>query len=153
DFVFSAGIEARAPLGLPKEDLTTWLAYGEISVPEQVLVEFMTASTGVPTVWLNGKVAFQRDRPGVIGPYPDRFEATLQKGLNRVIVRVAGVKGTGEFRLRFRRKSATAEHERLTLSALSRAGNPERGRQVFLNAEKSLCIKCHRLGDQGERVG
>ena len=38
-------------------------------------------------------------------------------------------------------------------AALSRAGNPERGRQVFQNAEKSQCIKCHRLGDQGERVG
>ena len=34
-----------------------------------------------------------------------------------------------------------------------RIGNPERGRQLFLNADKSQCIKCHRLGDQGERVG
>src|SRR5262249_49942713 len=43
--------------------------------------------------------------------------------------------------------------ERLALAALTRAGNPERGRQVFQNADKSLCIKCHRVGDQGERVG
>src|SRR5262249_35625427 len=32
-------------------------------------------------------------------------------------------------------------------------GNLERGRAVFLNAEKSQCLKCHRLGDQGERTG
>src|SRR5207237_6067245 len=27
------------------------------------------------------------------------------------------------------------------------------GRALFLNAEKSQCLKCHRLGDQGERIG
>ena len=58
-----------------------------------------------------------------------------------------------EFHLRFRRKSAVAEHERLLQAALSRPGNLERGRAVFLNVEKSLCLKCHRLGDQGERTG
>ena len=57
------------------------------------------------------------------------------------------------FHLRFRRKSATAEHERLTQAALSRRGNPERGRKLFFDAAKSLCLKCHRLGDQGERIG
>src|SRR5207237_378908 len=31
--------------------------------------------------------------------------------------------------------------------------NPQRGRQLFLDAEKSLCLKCHRLGDRGERIG
>ena len=57
------------------------------------------------------------------------------------------------FQLRFRRKSSTAEHERLTQAVLSRAGNPEHGRQLFFNAEKSLCPRCHRLGNQGERIG
>jgi putative heme-binding domain-containing protein len=39
------------------------------------------------------------------------------------------------------------------LAALTRAGNPERGRQLFLSADKTLCLKCHRVGDQGERIG
>ena len=55
--------------------------------------------------------------------------------------------------MRFRRKSATAEHERLIQAALARAGNAERGRQHFLNVEKSHCLKCHRVGEQGERAG
>jgi putative membrane-bound dehydrogenase-like protein len=150
--VLSAGTDARVGLsGIKTEG--AWLAYSEIAVSEPVKVEFFTTASAPQTVWLDGKVVHRRDRPAVPGPYPDRFEATLAKGRNRVLVRLTGLKGTGEFQLRFRRKSATAEHERLTLAALSRAGNPEHGRQVFLDAEKSLCLKCHRLGDKGERVG
>jgi putative membrane-bound dehydrogenase-like protein len=151
--VLSAGTEARVPLGPVTAAGGTWLACTEIAVTEPTKVEFFATSTGLATVWLNGREAYRRDRPVVVGPYPDRFEATLAKGSNRVLVRLGGAKGTAEFQLRFRRKSATADHERLTLAALSRAGNPEHGRQVFLNAEKSLCVKCHRIGDQGERVG
>ncbi len=98
-------------------------------------------------------MVYQRDRPGVPGPYPERFDAALAKGDNRVLVRLSGVKSMGVFQLRFRRKGAGADHERLTLAALSRAGNPEHGRQVFFDAEKSMCAKCHRVGDKGERVG
>src|SRR6185369_12411089 len=58
-----------------------------------------------------------------------------------------------EMHIRLRRKSAMAEHERLAQAALARAGNADRGRQVFLNTEKSLCLKCHRVGEQGERIG
>jgi putative heme-binding domain-containing protein len=58
-----------------------------------------------------------------------------------------------EFHVRFRRKSATVAHERLTQAALTRRGNPERGQKLFFDSEKSLCLKCHRLGDQGERIG
>src|SRR5205085_10884861 len=103
--------------------------------------------------WLNGKAVYQRQRPGVSGPYPDSFEATLVQGRNRIVVRLADVKGAPEFQLRFRRQSARPEHERLARAALFRAANPEHGRQIFFNAEKSLCVKCHRVGDQGERVG
>src|SRR5205823_5719772 len=57
------------------------------------------------------------------------------------------------FHLRFRRKSAKAEHEKLTLAALSRTGNAERGQKLFFDKEKSLCLKCHQLGTLGERIG
>src|SRR5262249_36508367 len=88
----------------------------------------------------------------VIGPYPDRFEASLSKGRNRILVRLTQAKESAEVQVRFRRKGS-AEQERFAHAALSRAGNPERGRQLFMDAEKSLCIKCHRVGDTGERIG
>jgi putative membrane-bound dehydrogenase-like protein len=149
----SAALDARLTLGPTPKPGDSWLGFSEVSTAEEARVEFMTASTGLETVWLNGKEVFRREKPGVIGPYPDRFEATLAKGMNQVLVRLTGAKEKAEFQLRFRRKSATAGVERLALAALSRAGNPEKGRQIFLNAEKSLCVKCHRVGDQGERVG
>ncbi|HKA07826.1 MAG TPA: hypothetical protein VKD71_11255, partial [Gemmataceae bacterium] len=33
----------------------------------------------------------------------------------------------------------------------ARSGNAVRGREVFLNAQKAQCTKCHRVGDTGER--
>jgi putative heme-binding domain-containing protein len=49
--------------------------------------------------------------------------------------------------------SAPERHRRLSQLALADGGNTVRGRAIFLNAEKSGCIKCHRLGDQGGVVG
>ena len=66
------------------------------------------ASTGLATIWVNNKVVYQREKPGVIGPYPDRFEASLEKGRNQVLVRLTAPKDTAEFQVRFRHKRATA---------------------------------------------
>jgi putative heme-binding domain-containing protein len=103
-------------------------------------------------VWLNGKETHRRDQPRNFQLDSDRFAGTLAKGMNRLIVEVGPGKSP-DFHLRFRRKSSKAEHERLTQAALTRSGNPERGRKLFFDAEKSLCIKCHRIGDTGERIG
>jgi glucose/arabinose dehydrogenase len=43
--------------------------------------------------------------------------------------------------------------EALTQRALAQPGNAERGRAVFFNVEKSLCLKCHRVADKGEPIG
>jgi putative heme-binding domain-containing protein len=151
--VLSVGTDARVRLGPARRADGAWLAFTDIAVDAAAKVEFFMAASAPATVWLNGKKVYRRDRPGVPGPYPERFEAALAKGSNALLVRLRGVKAAGEFRLRFRRKSATAEHERLTRAALSRAGNPEAGRKIFFDAEKSLCVKCHRIGDRGERIG
>lgn len=151
--VLSTGIDARVAVGRPDGVKNVWMAYCEIHLAQPERVEFFTSGSGSGVVSINGSLVYQRDKPGPTGPYPDRFEVPLSKGTNRVIVSLANVKETGEFQLRFRRKSATPERERFALAALARAGNPARGREVFFNAEKSLCIKCHRVGDQGERIG
>src|SRR5262249_33771761 len=116
-------------------------------------VEFMASSNGTLDVWLNGKRIFQRKDSRNFQTDSDRFTAALGKGENTLLVQVDSSDAAPVFHLRFRRKAGKAEHEKLTQAALSRAGDPERGRKLFFDADKSLCIKCHRLGDQGERVG
>ena len=49
-------------------------------------------------------------------------------------------------------KSAPERYEHLSKLALAESGNAVRGREIF-DAEKSGCIKCHRLGDQGGAIG
>jgi len=72
--------------------------------------------------------------------------------LNRLVAQVSAV-GSTEIHVRFRRKSATERHERLSQLALATRGNADRGREIYFNTEKSACIKCHRLGDEGGRIG
>jgi putative heme-binding domain-containing protein len=152
---FASGTESRLNLAVPKDSGagTVWLAAADIAVPQPVAVEFLASSGSTMRVWLNGQPIHQRKLAGPFRLDSERFEGALDRGVNRVVVEV-GTSGTAvDFHLRFRRKSATAEHERLTRLALTQAGNPARGRTLFFNVEKSLCLKCHRLGDQGERIG
>jgi putative heme-binding domain-containing protein len=153
--LIGAGTEARirlgpAPGGGPGR---VWLAYADVLLPEQAAVQFLTSASGALRVWLNGRLAYRRDEPRPFQPESDRFDAALARGVNRLLVQVAPAQGDAEFHLRFRRKSAAADRERLTQAALTRSGNAERGRQVFFDAARSQCVKCHRLGEQGERIG
>jgi putative membrane-bound dehydrogenase-like protein len=152
--LYAAGTEARlalAPKGAAKDIL--WLAYTDVAVPEATPVEFFASAGGGLQVWLNGKSLYRRDQGRNFQIDSDRFAGTLAKGNNRLLVQAGAASAATEFHLRFRRKSASAELERLTQAALTRNGNAERGRKLFFDVEKSLCMKCHRLGDQGERIG
>jgi putative heme-binding domain-containing protein len=151
---FATGTEARvalAPKGPAKD--AVWLAYTDVVVPEPTAVEFLASSSGGLRAWLNGRPLYRRDQARAFRIDSDRFAGTLARGANRLLVQVAPSGAAVEFHLRFRRKATTAEHERLTQAALTRAGNPARGRKLFFDVERSQCLKCHRLGDQGERVG
>ena len=148
---------------------------------ERTAVQFLTGSNAVLRVWLNGRPVHQSGSARPFQPDAERFEAVLEKGPNRVFVQVSdpltpaplppkgargenagplapasGARGRGEggaeFHLRLRPKSSIAEQEQLAQAALTRPGNAERGRAVFLDAQKSQCLLCHRLGEQGERI-
>ena len=106
------------------------------------------SGTGTATIHVDGRLVYQRDKPATAGAAPDRFDAVLREFGSRVMVKVSVNNGPAEFQLRFRRKSAAADHERLIQAALTRTGNVERGRQLFFNAAKSHASR-HRLGDQG----
>jgi putative heme-binding domain-containing protein len=152
--VFGVGTESRVRLGPGRgsgEDV--WLAYTDLSVPGRAAVQFLGAGSTGLRIWLNGRPVYQREGARSFQPDSERFDAVLEKGPNRVVVRVAAGKGGADLHLRFRRKSSTAEHEQLIHAALTRTGDPERGRRLFLDAAKSQCVKCHRVGDQGERIG
>lgn len=153
--LFAAGTEARVIVG--HKDAASpdgsWLARSSLRVSEPTAVEFLASSSGSLRVWLNGQNVYERNEPQSFRIDSDRFSATLDKGDNRLVVLIDRSTAAAEMHLRLRRKSAMAEHERLAQAALARAGNADRGRQVFLNTEKSLCLKCHRVGEQGERIG
>jgi putative membrane-bound dehydrogenase-like protein len=152
--LYATGTEARlslAPKGAAKDVL--WLAYTDVAVPDATPVEFFASAGGSLQAWLNGKSLYRRDQGRNFQIDSDRFAGTLAKGNNRLLVQAGAASAATEFHLRFRRKSASAELERLTQAALARNGNAERGRKLFFDVEKSLCMKCHRLGDQGERFG
>ncbi len=157
--LFAAASDGRVRLGpaAAEPPQPVWLAHSDIAVPDDSAVEFLASCGGTLAVWLNGRSVYHRDRAGPFQADSDRFDAPLAAGRNRLLVELVAGEGSPpgplEFRVRMRRKGSTADREELMRTALTRAGNAERGRQLFFDAEKSQCIKCHRMGDRGERIG
>jgi putative membrane-bound dehydrogenase-like protein len=153
--MFAAGADARVSLeaGKALADGQVWLAHSRLWVDGSTPVQFLASSNGTLNVWLNGRRIHQRKEVRPYQPESDRFDATLDKGLNIVLVETSAQRANSQFHVSFRRKTSTAEHERLTQAALTRAGNPERGRTLFSDVAKSQCLRCHRLGEQGEKIG
>ncbi|MCH7790260.1 MAG: c-type cytochrome [Acidobacteria bacterium] len=81
------------------------------------------------------------------------MKTRLDAGVHRIAVAVNASGKPAQFHLRLRERSSSAERERLIGLALAGRGNVRRGREVFQNVEKSLCLKCHRIGEKGERIG
>jgi putative membrane-bound dehydrogenase-like protein len=150
----SSGAESRVVLSpkSPAKD-SVWFAATDVAVAQPMDVEFSAASSGSLQVWLNGQLLFRRDQPRSFQLDSDRFAGALAKDVNRILVQVGPSDNAVEFHLRFRRKSSKVEHERLTQAALTRSGDPEHGRKLFFDTEKTLCLKCHQLGNQGDRIG
>jgi putative membrane-bound dehydrogenase-like protein len=128
------------------------IGVSEFVVPEASHAEFRLSSSGMLDVWLNGKPVHHRSQAGNYATDSERFDVDLEPGLNRLVTQVSSA-GPAEVHARFRRKSPTERHERLSQLALATRGNATRGREIFFNAERTGCIKCHHLGDQGGGIG
>ena len=114
----------------------------------------MTSASGHLNLWLDGHQIHTREQPARFQPDSDRISTRLNRGTSRLVARVQpGENKPAQFHLRFRRRSSRAEHEQLMSHALASDGDVDRGRAIFTNAEKSSCIRCHRLGSEGGRIG
>ena len=117
-------------------------------------IEILTSAPGRLKLWLNGEAVLTRDSSAGFLPDSDRFPASLKRGTNLLAAEIRpDADEPAQFQLRFRRRSSQAEHERLIAYALGNPGQVDRGREVFKNAEKSTCVRCHRLGPEGGRIG
>jgi putative membrane-bound dehydrogenase-like protein len=150
--LLGSGVESRVHVAVQKSEANrVWFGVTDLVLPEQTDVDFLASSKDTLEVLLNGRWVY---RPRELAERDsDRFRATLAKGLNRLLVRVVPQGEALDFYLRYRRMASTADRERLTQAALNRPGDAESGRKVFFDVEKSQCLKCHRLGDHGERIG
>lgn len=158
--VFATGLESRVSLTAKVklapadgDENRVWLAATDLILSESTAVQFLASSAGPLQVWLNGRRLYQRDQARTFQPDSDRFDGALNAGFNRLVVHTTGSREAAEFHVRYRRKNSTAELEQLSQAALARTGDAERGSKLFFDAEKVKCSKCHRIGDQGERIG
>jgi putative heme-binding domain-containing protein len=129
------------------------LAETEVVVAEPASVEFLAGTSGPLHVSLNDEVIYDSQKPAKYQADAVRFTGQLQAGRNRLLVRLSNGPEPAQFHLRFRHVGDNAEHERLAKHLLTATGNGQRGGEVFRNMEKSLCLKCHRLGSDGGRIG
>jgi len=129
-----------------------WLATADFDAAQAGPAQILASASGKFQVWLNGQFLYRRDEPRAFQPDSDRLEAELAAGRNRLVLQLDGAADPAVFQVRFRRKSAAADLERLMQAALTRKGDPARGREVFFSKE-AQCSKCHRVGDAGERIG
>jgi putative heme-binding domain-containing protein len=165
--VLAAGLESRLMLAHkpdsargaasaappPGQAERIWLAESDFIVSKATPVQFLASASGKLQVWLNGRPLFERDQALPFLADSDRFDAVLEAGVNRVVIRVAAPQDTAELHLHFRRRSSTADQEQLVQAALARTGDAERGRKLFFDVARVQCSKCHRIGDAGERIG
>ena len=148
------GTDARTRVAseVKGDDPHVWLAVSDVLSELRQDVDVLASSTGTSQIWLNGQQVHERSKPDGYRSDSDQFVARLAAGRNRFVVRLSGSK-TPELHLRFLPKSSSAEDAVYIQHALKTRGSSKRGQEVFLNVEKSRCLKCHQLGDKGARIG
>jgi putative heme-binding domain-containing protein len=153
--LFAIGTEARLRISEAAAvgEAPVCLGAADFTLAEPVAVQLLASSNGTLRIWADGKLVHQRTTVRSFQPDSDRVQADFGRGPHRLAVEVASAPRTPEFHLRFRRRGSSVEHERLIQMALTRPGDPGRGWKVLEDVEKSLCLKCHRVGDRGEPIG
>ncbi len=125
--------------------------------------QMVVGSDDTLTVWLNGKKVYDfTDRRG-FEHEQGRFDVSLDRGTNRVLVRCGNRGGPWQFAVAV---TSATEHaflkapakesfnpEAYRALALHGQGSATRGRSLFSDLKGLACIKCHSVGKEGGAVG
>ena len=143
----------RIPIPAADEQNSVRLVTSLLWTNREEHVEFLTEASPGTTVWLNTIMLSHEESDSQQSDGEQRFSGALRPGWNRLLVQVETGSDPMHLQIRFRRRNSRTEHEQLIQTALRTKGNLRRGQAVFENTEKSFCLKCHRLGDRGGRIG
>src|SRR5262249_55046029 len=124
---------------------SAWLAFTDLWLADPARVEMLVSSSVKCRVWANGELIYEKpvDRQPSTQPATAQVEIGVRRGLNRVFVELATSNSPADWQMRLRRTSDSIPRESFFKLALDRSGDPERGRKIFDDVEKSLCLKCH----------
>jgi putative heme-binding domain-containing protein len=137
--------------------------YAEIESPSDRTAQMAVGSDDTLTVWLNGQEVYRfSDRRG-FDPEQARFDVSLRKGINRVLIRCGNRGGPWQFAVAvtapadfafLKGPSADAFNpEAYRAAAMRGGGDPAHGRRLFADVKGLACIKCHAVGKEGGTVG
>jgi putative heme-binding domain-containing protein len=137
--------------------------YAELRSATERTAQTVVGSDDSLTVWLNGKKVYEFSDRRLFEPESARFDVTLRRGLNRIVIRCGNRGGEWQFAV-----AVTEPHDFAFLKApsgdafnpesyravaLKGQGSPEKGRRLFHDLKGLACIKCHAVGKEGGFVG
>jgi putative membrane-bound dehydrogenase-like protein len=137
--------------------------YAEVPSPSDRSAQMAVGSDDTLTVWLNGKEVYQfSDRRG-FDHEQARFDVTLKKGTNRVLIRsgnrggpwayAVAVTAPDDYAFLKAPSGAGFNPDAYRAFALKAQGNADHGRKLFSDLKGLACIKCHSVGKEGGAVG
>jgi putative heme-binding domain-containing protein len=140
-------------------------AYAEHESPSARRAELVVGSDDTLSVWVNGKRALQFRGERGFEPDQDRAPISLERGINRILVRCGNRAGAWRFAVAVTRPADYAflkgpndagnafDPEVYRRLALEEKGRADRGRELFHDPKGIGCIKCHAVAGQGGTVG
>jgi putative heme-binding domain-containing protein len=137
--------------------------YAELVSAFEGKAQVAVGSDDTLTVWLNGEKVYDYSGQRGFAHEQDRFDVTLRRGTNRVLVLCGNRGGPWQFAVSV---AAPAEHaflkapaggafdpESYRSVALEGKGSAARGRALFVDQKGLACARCHAIGKQGANVG
>ena len=137
--------------------------YTEVNSSSDRKATMAVGSDDTLTVWLNGKQVYESKSDRGFGHEQARFEVSLVKGTNRILILCGNSGGGWQFAVAL---SSPAEFaflkapakgafnpDEYRAEALKNKGNAQHGRVLFADPKGLACNKCHVVGSEGGKVG